>query len=169
MRFTWSTLWLVLHIVSFLVAFGPDFMFPMIGAAAAKEPQHGLFATRLIHSYSQKVTTPLSFLVPAFGVALIVTKRYDFWASEWLIVASALYIVAMAVAIFILDPATGKLVKIQEGLMSGAPEAQEGLARLPKLVKTTQVAGGFLTLAVLTFIVLMVWRPGSTYLPPPVP
>ena len=41
------TLFLFLHILSAIVAFGPTFVFPIIGAMSSKEPAHGNFGVRI--------------------------------------------------------------------------------------------------------------------------
>jgi hypothetical protein len=38
---------LPIHILTAIVAFGPNFAMPIIARMAAQEPQHGLFALRL--------------------------------------------------------------------------------------------------------------------------
>jgi Predicted integral membrane protein (DUF2269) len=168
MDFHWSTLWLILHILSFFIAFGPDFAFPIIGRLAARHPQHGVFATEIFHAVDRRITIPLSFAVPLFGILLIVTRRYDFWKSEWLIVASVMYIVAESLALFVLGPTTTKLLKLQRSMPPGPPpEGAAPPAEMMTLIKRAQTVGMILTLFLITFIVLMVWRPGSAFLPPP--
>src|SRR5579864_6276026 len=40
----WFLLWLFLHILAAVIAFGPIFVFPIVGSLAAQMPQHLRFA-----------------------------------------------------------------------------------------------------------------------------
>ena len=45
----WRQLFLFLHVLGAIVAFGPTFAFSFIGASGGAEPQHANFATRVSH------------------------------------------------------------------------------------------------------------------------
>ncbi len=57
----WLFPWLLfLHVLGAIIAFGPTFAFPIIGAMGGKEPQHANFATRAAHLVGQRLDEPLA-------------------------------------------------------------------------------------------------------------
>ncbi len=161
----WSQVWLILHILSVIVAFGPTFAFPLIARLAQKHPQHGLFAVETMHTIANKMTLPLAVVaVPGFGAALIISKHYVLFESEWLLVAIALYVLFLLFAFLVQIPNTTKVIDILRSMPPGPPP--EGAQPPPELMAATkkvQVGGMFLTLLILVFVTLMVWRPGSCH------
>ena len=65
------TLFLFLHIGAAIIAFGPSFAFPIIGAMAGKEPMHGNFATRVNEALEDRLVLPFAISMPFTGVFLI--------------------------------------------------------------------------------------------------
>src|SRR5437016_1599044 len=65
------SLFLFLHVISAIIAFGPTFTFALIGAAGAKEPQHGNFGLRLAETITDRVVIPVALTMPVTGVLLI--------------------------------------------------------------------------------------------------
>ena len=114
-----------------------------------------------------RVTIPLAVLVPLFGAALIITKRYDFWKSEWLIIASALYTVVFLFAALVQRRNAGRMIERQRAMPPGPPpEGAQPPAELMAAAKRIRRGGAFLLLSIVTLIVLMVWQPGTAFLPP---
>ena len=69
---------LFLHILGAIVAFGPTFTFPIIGAMGGREPMHANFATRISYRISERVVLPLA--IP--GILVVATLAFiDGWNS----------------------------------------------------------------------------------------
>ena len=162
----WSQVWLVLHILAVIVGFGPTFVFGLIGASIQKEPQHALFGAKVSHLIESRLVIPALTLAPLFGAALIVTRRYEFWESTWLLVATPLFTTAWIIGIFVNRPIgnriRGKLEDLSAG--RGGPEA---FGELQALGKRAQVLGIVMAVLMLTVLVLMVSRPGSCFVGQP--
>src|ERR1700730_4484431 len=63
----WFLLWLFLHILAAVIAFGPIFVFPIVGGLSAKMPQHLLFAAELNHRIEQRLVLPLALTMAISG------------------------------------------------------------------------------------------------------
>jgi uncharacterized membrane protein len=169
---SWFQVFLILHILAVVIGFGPDFAFPLIGSMGQKNPQHAAFAAEITVAIEEKVTLPLSILIPLFGTGLIYTGHYDLWKSEWLIIAVFLYVVVWSFATFVQTPNGRKLrdmLRDMEGRMpAGGPPPVTGSEQGPPpeflaQVKRVQMGGAFLGLMVVFFVVLMIWKPGSAF------
>ena len=116
-------LFLTIHILTAIVAFGPTFAFPLIASMSAKEPQYGLFALRLTETIEKRVTIPLALTLPISGGLLVWSEGLTFQDSHWLVLAVALYIFAMAYAIVVQVRTLERMIEIAQTMASasGAP------------------------------------------------
>jgi uncharacterized membrane protein len=161
---SWFTFWLMLHIATVLVAFGPDFAFPFIAALVQKHPEHGAFATEVIHVVESKLTIPLAVIVPFEGLALIYSAHIQLWKSEWLIISIILYTATFFFALLIQLPNTSKMLRLLRAMPPGPPPpGAQPPAEVTALGRKLQLGGMYLALMVIILIVLMVWRPGNCY------
>ena len=110
----WFLLWLFLHILAAIIAFGPLFVFPIVGTMAAQAPQNMRFATELNHRISTCLVVPLALTMVVSGSGLIWTADINFFRTGFLIVAVALYLVAVIISIFVLVPLTKQMLAIAE-------------------------------------------------------
>jgi hypothetical protein len=160
--FDWFHLWLTLHILAVIVAFGPTFAFGMIAALGQKSLQHAGFAVEVIYTIESKMTIPLAVVVPFLGLALIYAGHFNLWKSEWLLIAIVLYMIAFFFAVFVQNKTGSRLVQLMEAMPPGPPPpGTEPPAEVMALVKRLQVGGMFLVFMVVIITILMVWRPGS--------
>lgn len=160
----WFILFLTLHILAVIVAFGPTFAFPLIGAMIEKSPQHALVLTEVMHKIETRMTIPLAVVVPLLGTALIFTApgNIDLFKSEWLLAAIGLYIVAFSFAVGVQTRTVNRLVGVMQAMPAGPPP--EGAAPPPeiaRLAKKAKLGGMFLTVLVVVVLILMVWKPGN--------
>ena len=81
---SWLQIWMLLHILAAIVAFGPTFMFPLIVSVAGKEPVHMPFASPITVTITEKVTLPVALSMAVSGICLIVTPHIDFFGTAWL-------------------------------------------------------------------------------------
>jgi uncharacterized membrane protein len=108
----WFLVWLFLHILAAVIAFGPVFVFPIIGTLASRMPQHMPFAVELNHRIELRLVIPPSLSMFVSGVGLIWTSDINVFQSIYLLVSIILYMVAVGISIGILLPTTQRLVHV---------------------------------------------------------
>jgi uncharacterized membrane protein len=160
----WFLFWLFLHILAAVIAFGPIFVFPIVGTLVAKMPQHLRFAVELNHRIELRLVLPLAVSMFVSGVGLIWTANINVFGTPFLLVGIILYLIAMAIAVTILVPTTGRLVRVVEhaqaaGAAPGAPPPE-----VMALIRRNQMFGGVTTVIFLLIIFLMVVQPGGLVL-----
>jgi len=153
---------LFLHIGGAIVAFGPTFAFPLIGAAGAREPQHAGFAVRITASISKGLVLPVALWVGATGVLLIVVSGRSV-GELWLGLAIALYVLAVGFSLFVAAPNTARLV---EAVSAAPPTPAPGAAvpagpppHVAALVAKAQRNGSVMGVLLIAILLLMVFKP----------
>ena len=150
------------HVLGAIIAFGPAFSFPIMGAFAAKEPLHDNFTTRLAERLSKVQVIPLAIVQGITGVGLIITGNIDVLARYWLLTAIVLYLIALGYAIFVQRPAIAKVVAMTSGDPStGSPRAGGPRPELLATIRKVQRGGALLTVLIVTIVFLMVVKPGG--------
>jgi len=157
---------LFLHIGGAVVAFGPTFAFPLIGAAGGREPQHAGFAVRATQLISTRLVGPVALWVGATGVLLIVLSGRS-PGELWLSVSILLYVLALAFSLLVAAPNTAKLVEATNtpppappaGAAPGAPPPSGPPPHIAALVAKAQRNGMILGLFVIVILALMVLKP----------
>ena len=161
MSWNWLIFWLFIHITAAVIAFGPIFVFPIIGVLVQKRPQHFAFAIELNHTIETRLVLPLASSMLVSGVGLIFAAHVSLLRSTFLWVAILLYLLAMALALGIAVPTTAKLrAFVHEGAAQPAapgPPPPQVLALVDRVRKT----GMALTLLFLVIIFLMIVQPGG--------
>ncbi|MCA1727157.1 MAG: DUF2269 domain-containing protein [Actinobacteria bacterium] len=158
MGFEWSTLWLILHILSAIIGFGPTFVFGIVGAMVQKEPQHALFAVHLNEAIEKRLVMPAFTLLPIFGVALILSKGYDFFGTRWLLSAASIYLVMYVFGMTINRRVSKSIAAKVEGMVAGQG-GPETVTELQALGKKAMRNGILLSIGFLIVLTLMVWKP----------
>lgn len=160
---SWFELWMFLHIMAAIVAFGPTFVFPMISAAARKDPKHAAFASAISLAISERVTLPLAVSMAVSGIGLIVTGRIDFFGSAWLVASVILYVLAVLYSFFVQRPTGLRMLEVLRSMPPGPPpEGQGPPPEIAALGSRMKIGGMLLTVAVVAIVLLMVWQPGGT-------
>ncbi len=153
-------LFLFLHIGGAIIAFGPTFALPLIGAMSGKEPQHANFAARASGIISQRRIIPFALSMAVTGGLLIWWTGRDLTspANYWLDVAIVIYVFAISYALLVQAPAGRRLVELTSrppdpGASGPPPELMATAKRLRQ--------GTLLLMGAVTIIVaLMVFKPG---------
>lgn len=149
-------LWLFLHILAAIVAFGFGFYAPIMGAMAAKEPQHGNFMLRVMKRISDYVVIPVAISMAITGTLIVTetggTERFQ---EAWLAIAIVIYIAAILTVLFVQRPMVGKLIE----LTSGPPGPDGPPAEVPQLAQRSRVVGLGLLVAIAVIVWLMVSKP----------
>lgn len=157
----WFLLWLFLHILAAVIAFGPIFVFPIVGGLAAQMPQHMRFAVELNHRIEMRLVLPLAVSMVISGVGLIWTANINIFQTPFLLVGVFLYLVALAVGFRVLLPTTARLVQLAEHASAAATPPGPPPKEVMTLIRRLQMFGGFTTLLFLVIIFLMVIQPGG--------
>lgn len=157
---------LYLHVLGAIIAFGPTFSLPIVGAMGGKEPAHGNFALRVGLAISSRRIIPLAILQGITGVGLIFTSSIDLGRAIWLQSAIVLYAIALGYAMAVQTPVVKRLIEMTAG---GPPPAGAGSEGGPPpgpppamlaLVRKAQRGGMLLAGLVAVIVFLMVVKPG---------
>lgn len=161
----WRLFWLFLHVAAAIIAFGPTFTFPFIGALTSRNPQAGHFSAELIHKLESGLILPVALTMAVSGTGLIIASGLNLTKSPWLGAGIILYVVAVSIAFFVLLPGTSKLVDATAGgpPPGGPPEGAPAgpPPHVAALIKKNQQFGMILTALLMTIIFLMVVKPGG--------
>jgi uncharacterized membrane protein len=153
---------LFLHIGGAIVAFGPTFAFPVIGAAGGREPQHAGFAVRVSEAIAKQRVTPVAIWVGVTGVLLILVSGRN-PAELWLSLAILLYVIALTFSFLVVAPNAARLV---EATRTPPPPPAPGAAppagpppHIAELIAKSKRYGMILGLFVIAILALMVLKP----------
>jgi uncharacterized membrane protein len=149
-------LWLFLHILGAVAAFGFGFYAPIFGSAAAAEPQHGNWYMRAAKRVSNGVLVPVAISMAITGTLLVAStggmRRFE---ELWLTVAVILYVISLLIVFLAQRPALIKVIELTSGLPSpGGPPTE-----VPALLRRLRLLGYVLLLLVIAIVALMVWKP----------
>ncbi len=160
---------LLLHVGGAIIAFGPTFTFPFIGAMGGKEPQHVNFALRLAEKLETRLVLPLAIFQGVTGVGLIWVlgiNVVDVKAFLWLDLAIILYVIALAIVFRVAIPTTVALIEATNAPppppAPGSPPPSGPPPHIAALVKRQQQFGQIVTVLLVLIIILMVTKPHLT-------
>jgi uncharacterized membrane protein len=153
----WVAIFLFLHVMGAIIAFGPTYAFPIIGAMGGKEPQHANFATRLTETIVEQRVVPLAILQGVTGVALILVTGINLFATPWLLIGIVLYLIVLGFNLFIGTPRVKKVIEMTS--TPPPPGASGPPPELLALIKQVQQGGMFSGVMVLLIVILMVTKP----------
>ena len=152
--------WLLfLHILGAIIAFGPSFSMPIIGAMGAREREHSNFALRVSAQLSKVQIAPLAVFQGITGAGLIIAGNIDLFARGWLLVAIVLYLIAIGYAFMVQTPTARKVIEMTStppppGAGAGGPPPE-----LMRLIKRLQQGGALLMVLIVSIVFLMVVKP----------
>jgi hypothetical protein len=155
----WFPWLLFLHVLGAIVAFGPTFTFPFIGAAGGAEPQHANFATRVGHTLANRLVYPIGITLPITGALMILVRGIDLSSRAywWLGLAIVLYIITYGYAFFVQNKIVQQVIAITSA--PPPPGASGPPPELPPLVRRIQQGSKAMTVLLVTIILLMVVKP----------
>jgi Predicted integral membrane protein (DUF2269) len=169
------------HVLGAIIAFGPTFSFPIIGAMGGKERMHANFATRVSERISEVQVVPLAIFQGITGLGLIYFGNIDLFKSTWLLVAIVLYLIAIGYAIFVQKPIVMKVIAMTGGTPApgavpappagapaggapaggspaGGPPAGGPPPELMATIKRVQRGGALLAVLIVAIVFLMVTK-----------
>jgi uncharacterized membrane protein len=149
-------LWLFLHILGAIVAFGFGFYAPVYGASLAREPQHGNWYLRTSKRVSDMILIPVAISMAITGTLLVVStggmRRFE---ELWLTIAVVLYVIALLVVFLGQRRGVKRVIE----LTSAPPGPGGPPAEVPGLLGRLRLYGLVLLGLVLAITALMVWKP----------
>jgi uncharacterized membrane protein len=148
---------LLLHVLGAIVAFGPVYAFPIIGAMGGKEPQHANFATRVSEAISEQRVFPLAVFQGITGVALILVTGINLLATPWLLIGIILYLITISYNFFVQTPTVKKIIEMTS--TPPPPGASGPPPALLALIRRVQLGGMFSALMIVLIVFLMVVKP----------
>ncbi len=150
--------WLLfLHVFGAIVAFGPVYAFPIIGAMGGKEPQHANFATRVSDTISKQRVFPLAIFQGITGVGLILVTGINLLATPWLLIGIALYLITISYNFFVQTPTVKKIIEMTS---TPPPPGSSGPPpELLALIRRVQLGGMFSAVMIVLIVLLMVIKP----------
>lgn len=168
---SWFHLFLFLHVTAAVIAFGPTFAFPLIGAMGGENPTHMSFALKVIAKLENRLVLPFVMTMPVSGLLLAYNIGIEWYHNVWLIAALVVYAAAVTYSVRVQMPTVHRLIDMLSG-----PAPATGPAAVPAgpgaavagpppailaLVKRMQMGGMALTGAFFVIMVLMIWKPGG--------
>lgn len=154
---------LTVHIFGAIAGLGVTFAFPFVGAMARKPGAPVAWFLKLVEVLSDRwVTIFTALVIPGTGAGLIITSK-GLWdpferRNRWLLAGLILYTIAFAFA---------ELVQRKNGRKAiQMAEAQQFGPEFGALMKKVAMGGQFLTVLLVTIIILMVTKPGSGFIHP---
>jgi uncharacterized membrane protein len=151
-------LWVFLHIIGAIIAFGFGFYAPIYGAMAAKEPQHGNWFLRSSKRVSDILLVPAALSMAVTGTLIVFeTGGADRFKELWLGLGIAIYVAALLVVFLLQRPTLNKLIEL-----TSAPPGPDGPpAEVPALLKRLRLLGIILLVMIIAIVYLMVFKPGQ--------
>ena len=154
----WIAIFLFLHVMGAIIAFGPSFSaFPIIGSMAGKEPQHANFAARVNEAITKTRVVPLAIFQGVTGLVLIYLTGLNPFSQLWLGLGIVLYVIALTYALAVQAPTGRRIVEL-----TSAPPPPGATGPSPELmaaVKRAQQGGMILGILILAIVILMVTKP----------
>ena len=151
-----DTLLGILHVVTAVFIVGPMAIFPMTAMRAARV-RNGAQVLALAKATS--AFSLLSLVVLFFGFAVLgVSDPKEHWslASAWIVWSIVLYVVALAVNLFVTVPAMNRVVDELTALTGADGTASSSL---PAGYGAIAGGSGVASLMLVAVVVLMVWKP----------
>jgi len=153
----WIAVFLFLHVMGAIIAFGPGYSAPLLGQLTAQQPQHANFAARFNELVTDRRVEPLAIFQGITGLVLIYLTGFNPFTTLWLGLGIALYLVALAFALGVQRPTVKKIVELTS--TPPPPGASGPPPELMAAVKRAQQGGMFLGVLVVVIVILMVTKP----------
>jgi uncharacterized membrane protein len=154
----WIAIFLFLHVMGAIIAFGPAYSaFPIIGSMAGQEPQHANFAARVNVAITRTRVVPLAIFQGVTGLVLIYLTGLNPFTQLWLGLGIALYVIALVYSIAVQGPTSRRIVELTSN--PPPPGASGPPPELMAAVKRAQQGGMILGVLIVAIVILMVTKP----------
>ena len=157
----------LLHIVTVIVGFGPVVLNGLYGVEARE--RRGAGAVAILESTYKvaEVATIFMYLVPVFGILLIIVSD-GAWGFEqlWVSLSFLLYIGGIGLSHAMLRPNLRKMQALARELADGGPPTEGAGGPPPQVAemetrgRTVGIVSTVLNLNLAVLLILMIWKPG---------
>jgi uncharacterized membrane protein len=156
-----ATIFLFLHVMGAIAAFGPSFVLPIIASQSRKMPSGALFGLKLTDVVERRLIIPLGIFQGITGVGLIWTVGFDLTATHWLAAGIVLYLIAIVFAIAVQARTVESMIHLVESAPPPAPGTPPGPPppAFLALAKRAQNGGIFLTVLLVLIVYFMAVKP----------
>jgi len=159
-----AAIFLFLHVLGAIVAFGPTFAFPVLGSLAAREPRFGPAIITADVLVEKRMVIPLGLFQGVTGLGLILTLGTNPFDSafRWLLAGIILYILAFTILFTVQYPTGEKLLHMVQAAPAGPPPADAPAGPPPAmlaLIRRSQLTGMVLTVLLVLIIFCMAVKP----------
>jgi uncharacterized membrane protein len=156
-----ASIFLFLHVLGAIAAFGPSFVFPLIARQSREMPSGAMFGLKLTDTIERRLIIPLGLFQAVTGIGLILTLDYDVTAAHWLALGILLYVIAIGFAILVQSRTIEAMIQIIEKAPPPAPGTPPGPPppAFVALAKRAQMGGIFLSIMLVAIVFLMVVKP----------
>src|SRR4029079_16196080 len=153
-------LFLFLHVMGAILAFGPTFAYSIMGSMAGREPQHANFSARQTEAIGSKLVYPLAIFPGITGLLLIWPLGISPQSQPWLVAAISLYLIAITYALTVQRNALHHLIELSSTPPPPGPPPGPPPPDVMATVRKIQRRGAFLGLLIVVIVFLMVVKPG---------
>jgi uncharacterized membrane protein len=154
---------LFLHVGGAILAFGPTFTFPIIGAMGGKEPAHVNFALRVQNRIAQRLVVPLALLQGVTGLLLLLRLGLELLTKGWLLLGIALYLINLGISLGLSLPNLRRLIEATASPppapAPGAPAPTGPPPHIRAMVLRAQRLGMITAALIVVIVFLMVTKP----------
>jgi uncharacterized membrane protein len=156
-----ATIFLFLHVMGAIAAFGPSFVLPIIARQARAMPSGALFGLKLTDTVERRLIIPLGIFQGITGIGLIWTVGFDLTATHWLAAGILLYLIAIVFAIAIQARTVESMIHLVESAPPPAPGTPPGPPppAFLALAKRAQNGGILLTVLLVLIVFFMAVKP----------
>jgi hypothetical protein len=151
---------LFLHVGGAILAFGPSYTFPFLGAMGGKEPAHVNFALRLQLRIGTTLVVPLAIFQAVTGIGLIWTASVNIFTAWWLVLGIIFYLIALSISLFVLLPELRELIAATStpppALAVGVTAPAGPPPRVALLVRRARILGAVTGVLIMVIVLLMV-------------
>jgi uncharacterized membrane protein len=154
---------LVLHILCAIVGLGSVMLNGIYASQAARRQGSPRRAVSEANFFVSSIGEYFIYAIPVFGVLLVLAsdKAWKF-SQTWIWLSLVVYVVAVGISHAILIPGHKRLnalfAEMEDGPANAADSAQA--VEVDAIGKRMAAAGAILDIAVVVFLVLMIWKPG---------
>ncbi len=155
-----ATIFLFLHVMGAIAAFGPSFALPLIASQARRMPSGALFGLKVTDLIERRLIIPLGLFQAVTGIGLILTVGFDLTATHWLAAGIVLYVVAIVFAILVQARTVESMIHLIESAPAPAPGTPPGPpAGFVALAGRAQMGGIFLSVLLVLIVFFMAVKP----------
>jgi uncharacterized membrane protein len=151
---------LFVHILSAIVALGPQFSIPIMATWIQKhEPGGNEFLMKVSKVLGTRQILPAIVLLGLSGLGMILTVDIPI-TQFWLAAGIILYVIAFLLGFFVQRPTGERMIRIAQGDVEGMniPNGN-AFPVLMKEIKKTRIVGAVLLILFLVILGLMVFKP----------